>query len=213
MLILVFAIAVIIMSHASKNIGKLMKSAFETVLRGSPQAKGFDRVLAKVWKGLLVNFQQQQRKNLIHSYIVSQCQFIEGDVGRLVASLKVEEEHTNKGKDYRGPFHTIPLLLFLNLVFFFRNEGGTLHGGLSATLVDTISTLALTLPDGQNFSYGVSVNMDLSYMKAAKLGEEVLIEAKVLKRGRTLAFLEVELRNKATNELLVKGSHTKFIQL
>ncbi len=48
MLILVFAIAVIIMSHASKNIGKLMKSAFETVLRGSPQAKGFDRVLAKV---------------------------------------------------------------------------------------------------------------------------------------------------------------------
>jgi len=88
-----------------------------------------------------------------------------------------------------------------------------LHGGLSATLVDTISTLALTLPDGQNFSYGVSVNMDLSYMKAAKLGEEVLIEAKVLKRGRTLAFLEVELRNKATNELLVKGSHTKFIQL
>ena len=99
MLILVFAIAVIIMSHASKNIGKLMKSAFETVLRGSPQAKGFDRVLAKVWKGLLVNFQQQQRKNLIHSYIVSQCQFIEGDVGRLVASLKVEEEHTNKGKD------------------------------------------------------------------------------------------------------------------
>lgn len=124
----VFAIAVIIMSHASKNIGKLMKSAFETVLRGSPQAKGFDRVLAK-------------------------CQFIEGDVGRLVASLKVEEEHTNKG--------------------------GTLHGGLSATLVDTISTLALTLPDGQNFSYGVSVNMDLSYMKAAKLGEEVLIEAKI----------------------------------
>jgi len=66
---------------------------------------------------------------------------------------KVEEEHTNKG--------------------------GTLHGGLSATLVDTISTLALTLPDGQNFSYGVSVNMDLSYMKAAKLGEEVLIEAKI----------------------------------
>ena len=48
MLIVVFAIAVIIMSHASKNIGKLMKSAFETVLRGSPQAKGFDRVLAKV---------------------------------------------------------------------------------------------------------------------------------------------------------------------
>jgi hypothetical protein len=29
--------------------------------------------------------------------------------------------------------------------------------------------------------------------------------------GRTLAYLECELRNKTTNELLVKGSHTKFV--
>ena len=110
---------------------------------------------------------------------------MEGDIGRCVASLKIDSEHTNRG--------------------------GTLHGGLSALLVDNISTLALTLPEGQDFSYGVSVNMDLSYIKAAKIGDEVLIDAKVLKRGRTLAFLEVELRNKETDELLVKGSHTKFI--
>lgn len=110
---------------------------------------------------------------------------MEGDVGRCVASLRIEEEHTNRG--------------------------GTLHGGLSALLVDNISTIALTLPEGQPFSYGVSVNMDLSYLKAAKIGDEIVIEANVLKRGRTLAFLEVELRNKATNELLVKGSHTKYV--
>ena len=116
---------------------------------------------------------------------VIKCRFVEGDVGRCVAALVIDEEHTNKG--------------------------GTLHGGFSALLVDNISTLALTLPDGQPFSYGVSVNMDLSYLKAAKLGEEILIEANVLKRGRTLAFLEVELRNRSTNELLVKGSHTKYI--
>ena len=53
--------------------------------------------------------------------------------------------------------------------------------------------------------------MNLSYLKAAKLGDEILIEANVLKRGRTLAFLEVELRKRSTNELLVKGSHTKYI--
>ena len=46
------------MSHASKNIAKLMKSAFETVLR-SPEAKGFDRVLAKVWNKKAVNFRRQ----------------------------------------------------------------------------------------------------------------------------------------------------------
>ena len=110
---------------------------------------------------------------------------MEGDVGRCVAALVIDEEHTNRG--------------------------GTLHGGLSALLVDNISTLALTSADGELFSYGVSVNMDLSYLKAAKLGEEILIEANVLKRGRTLAFLEVELRKRSTNELLVKGSHTKYI--
>ena len=110
---------------------------------------------------------------------------MEGEVGRCVASLRIEEEHTN--------------------------SYGTIHGGLSALLVDNISTLALTLPEDQKFSYGVSVNMDLSYVKAAKIGEEILIDAKVLKRGRTLAFLEVELRNKATNDLLVKGSHTKYV--
>ncbi len=119
--------------------------------------------------------------------LLQKCCFVDGDIGRCVASLRIEEEHTNRG--------------------------GTLHGGLSALLVDNISTIALTLPDGQAFSYGVSVNMDLSYMKAAKIGDEILIEANVLRRGRTLAFLEVELRNKATNELLVKGSHTKFVGL
>jgi len=142
----------------SNATAKLMKSAFDMLL--SPKSKGFDRVLSK-------------------------CQFVEGDVGRCVAALVIDEEHTNRG--------------------------GTLHGGLSALLVDNISTLALTSADGQPFSYGVSVNMDLSYLKAAKLGEEILIEANVLKRGRTLAFLEVELRKRSTNELLVKGSHTKYI--
>jgi acyl-coenzyme A thioesterase 13 len=48
-------------------------------------------------------------------------------------------------------------------------------------------------------------------LKAAKLGEEIVIDARVLKRGKTLAFLEVEIRNKANDDLLVKGTHTKFV--
>ena len=46
--------------------------------------------------------------------------------------------------------------------------------------------------------------------QAAKLGEEILIEAKTLKKGRTLAFLECEIKNQK-GDLLVKGAHTKFI--
>lgn len=86
---------------------------------------------------------------------------------------------------------------------------GTLHGGFSAHLVDTVTTLALmTHPEG---TPGVSVDMNLTYLKAAKVGEEILIEARILRRGRTLAFLECEIKNKDTGSLLVKGSHTKFV--
>ena len=48
-------------------------------------------------------------------------------------------------------------------------------------------------------------------IKGAKVGDEVLIDAKLLRKGRNLAFLEVELRNKINNDLLVKGNHTKFV--
>ena len=89
------------------------------------------------------------------------------------------------------------------------NMGGTLHGGFSAHLVDSVTTLALMTNEGG--MPGVSVDMNLTYIKAAKIGEEILIDARTLKKGRTLAFLECEIRNKETNNLLVKGSHTKFI--
>jgi len=57
----------------------------------------------------------------------------------------------------------------------------------------------------------VSVDMHMTYMKAAKLGELIEIEAKTVKKGRTLAFLECEIRNAETGAVLVKGNHTKFI--
>jgi len=114
------------------------------------------------------------------------AKLIDGDVGRCLVELKVCQEHTN-------------------LI-------GTLHGGFSATLVDTFTSCSLLTPDADNVhKMGVSVNLSLEYMKAAKVGEDIIVDAKVLKRGKNLAFLEAEIRNKETNALLVKGSHTKYI--
>ena len=48
-------------------------------------------------------------------------------------------------------------------------------------------------------------------MNAAKVGEELLVDARALKIGRQLAFLECELRSKETNKIILKGSHTKFV--
>jgi acyl-coenzyme A thioesterase 13 len=50
-----------------------------------------------------------------------------------------------------------------------------------------------------------------SYLKDATVGDEIVVEARVVKSGKKMAFLEVDIVDKASKELLVKGSHTKFI--
>lgn len=97
--------------------------------------------------------------------------------------MKIEEEHTNRM--------------------------GTLHGGLTATLVDSISTMALLCTEmGMP---GVSIDMNITYMSPAKLGDDILITAHVLKQGKTLAFASVDLTNKANGKMIAQGRHTKHV--
>ncbi|KAG5860705.1 hypothetical protein JTB14_005541 [Gonioctena quinquepunctata] len=104
--------------------------------------------------------------------------------GSCIAEMKVDEEHLN------------PM--------------GTLHGGFSALLVDVISSWAVL--SHKNCEHpNVSVDLNLTFLKGAKKDEEIVIDASTLKVGKTLAFLEVSIKNKESGELLVKGSHTKFI--
>lgn len=55
------------------------------------------------------------------------------------------------------------------------------------------------------------MNINVNYMKAAKAGDEVLIDASLLKAGKKMAFLECELRHKKDNSIIAKGSHTKYV--
>ena len=66
--------------------------------------------------------------------ISSQMNIIEAGGGRCICELKVDEEH--------------------------QNRGGMLHGGMTATLVDVVSTAALMSND--NTGPGVSVDMNVS---------------------------------------------------
>ncbi|XP_036371864.1 acyl-coenzyme A thioesterase 13 [Megalops cyprinoides] len=115
--------------------------------------------------------------------VLSKVNIVSASPGKVVCEMKVEEEHTNRG--------------------------GTLHGGLTATLVDVISTTALMYTE--RGAPGVSVDMNITYMNAAKLGEDVIITAQVLKQGRTLAFATVDLTSKATGKLIAQGRHTKHL--
>lgn len=59
--------------------------------------------------------------------------------------------------------------------------------------------------------YYTIANYCCRYCQGAKIGEDILIEAKTLRAGKKLAFLEVEITNKETGNLLVKATHTKYL--
>ncbi|VDM83348.1 unnamed protein product [Strongylus vulgaris] len=95
-------------------------------------------------------------------------------------------------------FEVIPAML---------NPGGTLHGGCTATLVDMFTTCAcVASPRGLP---GVSVDMHITYLSAAKEGETVVIDAQVIREGKTLSFTKADLTLKATDKIIATGLHTK----
>lgn len=48
-------------------------------------------------------------------------------------------------------------------------------------------------------------------MKAAKLGQDIVIDAQALKVGKTLAFLTVDVKLKDCGSLIAQGRHTKYV--
>jgi len=54
-------------------------------------------------------------------------------------------------------------------------------------------------------------NLYCRFMRAAKVGAEILIDAKTLKLGKSLAFLSVDIKNKDDHKLIATGTHTKHI--
>ncbi|KOB79310.1 Thioesterase superfamily member 2 [Operophtera brumata] len=92
------------------------------------------------------------------------------------------------------------------------NQVGTLHGGFIAHMVDAVSTYALTSNENIE-TRGVSIELSLSYLNAAREGDNIEIEANTKKTGKKIAFLQVEVRNKDSRAILATGRHTKYIGL
>jgi acyl-coenzyme A thioesterase 13 len=91
-----------------------------------------------------------------------------------------------------------------------QNVNGVLHGGAVATLVDVVGTLAIMSADREHRP-GVSTDLNVSWFSPAAGGSNVLVEATVLKSGRSLAFVQVDLRREADGALVAQGRMTKFM--
>lgn len=58
---------------------------------------------------------------------------------------------------------------------------------------------------------GLTVNLHVSYLRGAVEGDTIVVDAKAVKRGNRLAYLECELRNKNDDSIIAKGRQTHFI--
>ena len=91
-----------------------------------------------------------------------------------------------------------------------QNLGGNLHGGAIATLVDDAGTIAIMTAD-KDGRPGVTTDLNVSYFSAGRAGEAVLIDAEVLKVGRTMAYVSVDLLREKDGVKIAQGRMTKFL--
>ncbi len=91
------------------------------------------------------------------------------------------------------------------------NRMNNLHGGCAATLFDFCTTMPLTLISKPGFwqYLGVSRTLNVTYMRPAPVGEEVLIHCEVIQAGKSLATLRGSMRRKSDGVLLSVCEHGK----
>lgn len=93
------------------------------------------------------------------------------------------------------------------------NSGKSLHGSVSATIVDWAGGMAIATWDLREKT-GVSVDIHVTYQSGAKVGEEVEIEGIAERVGGSLAFTKVNIykvENGKRGNFVVSATHTKFV--
>jgi acyl-coenzyme A thioesterase 13 len=128
-----------------------------------------------------------QPTSAIYNILLSNIQLVSAAHGRVVSRLALEPVHLNSKR--------------------------ILHGAVTASLVDWAGGMALASMGLDKT--GVSADIHISYVSAAREGDTLEVEAWVSKAGRNLGFTMIEIR-KATSDgtkgaVVATGSHTKFL--
>ena len=91
-----------------------------------------------------------------------------------------------------------------------KNSLGTAHGGVIMSLLDVaLCTAARTLhPESQGV---ITINLSTSFIGAGN-GERLIAEARVLKDGRSMSFVEGEAKN-GDGSLVAKAVATVRVRL
>ena len=90
----------------------------------------------------------------------------------------------------------------VRLAMPFREElatvGDLVHGGAISTLVDTAATLAAWSGlDSLDNVRGTTISLTVTFMSAAR-GSDLVADARVVRRGKTICFCEVDVHDADT---------------
>ncbi|KAJ3492638.1 hypothetical protein NLG97_g5253 [Lecanicillium saksenae] len=94
------------------------------------------------------------------------------------------------------------------------NSRGSLHGAVSATIVDMTTGMAIASWDLRDTT-GASVDMHLSYLGTAMVGDELEITATSEKVGGSLAFVTIRIEKIGLGGVrtpVTLAQHTKFVR-
>ena len=127
----------------------------------------------------------------VYSHLCDGISLVSASPDRVIVHLKLQKKH--------------------------MNSKGTLHGSVSATLVDFMGGIAIASHDERE-NTGVSTDMHISFLGSAKENDLVEIEGIVDRCGGTLAYTTATIRKvdqnkgQASGDIIAKGTHTKFVK-
>ncbi|KAI8721355.1 4HBT domain-containing protein [Fusarium sp. LHS14.1] len=94
------------------------------------------------------------------------------------------------------------------------NSRGGLHGAASATIIDFVTGLAIASWDLRETT-GASVDMHISYLSTAKVGDMIEIVSTADKVGGSMAFSTIRISKVGEDGSLTPvtvGQHTKYVR-
>lgn len=122
----------------------------------------------------------------IYDFLLSDVKLISASRGSITAHLTLGKNHVN--------------------------SRGTIHGAVSATLVDWSGGLAIATHGAEKT--GASIDIHVTYIGTAQVGETLEIEALANKVGRSVAFTTIRIRKLVDGKpgpMVATASHTKYI--
>jgi uncharacterized protein (TIGR00369 family) len=112
--------------------------------------------------------------------------FVEYSAGKCVVELIIVKEHLN--------------------------IGGTVHGGVINGLLDIALSAAVTSAMLDKAEKVVTLQMNVNFLRAGKLGDKLITTAEIVKMGSTIIYVEGEIKSAEDNKLIAKASGDWFVK-